>query len=344
MPKARPGPIADIPAGVSARADAIWTAADTTSTPETDPIQTDTYGFAPLEDLTEFVNGVWYGPEGTGKTTATLSMANLGRTLLVNAEGGAKISALKKRGIQASNIQVWPPPGQRATFDGLERLFYQLEAELSREPGCWFGVVFDSGTEVTLLLRENQTDQELRTDPKRTDRWLVDRNDWRVMSDQMRVLIRRFRDLPCHFALTALERQDEVKLDTGEEVQVWGPAVNPGLQGDLMGYVDIVVRCSSTELATADGPVSEFVGRTRRTRQYRAKDRFDATPRELIDPSFLRVLAYVRGEIDEVTDPNQTAGLEARRAAAAYVAQQEQAKAEAKTAARATNRQRAVAK
>jgi len=303
------------------------------------------YGFVSLEDTTEFVNGVWYGPEGTGKTTDVLTMASLGRVLLVNAEGGAKVSALRKRGIDTSNIQVWPDPKkqERATFDGLEALFYQLEAELSRDPGAWFGVAMDSGTEVTQLLRENQTAAEMRSNAKRTNRWEVDRNDWRVMSDQMRVLIRRFRDLPCHFALTALERQDEVKLDDGEEVQVWGPAVNPGLQSDLLGYVDLVIRCGSNELVTDSGPQSEFVGRTRKTRQYRAKDRFDATPRELFNPTFLRVLSYVRGELEEASDPDQKAGWDRRDLAGAYLTAQEQAKSEAKTAARAANRRTAKA-
>lgn len=308
----------------------------------TDGGDSETYGFVPLEDATEFVNGVWYGPEGTGKTTAVLSMANLGRTLLVNAEGGAKVSALKKRGIDTSNIQIWPPPGTRASFDGLEQLFYQLEAELSRDPAAWFGVVFDSGTEVTLLLREDQTAHELATDAKRTDRWMVDRNDWRVMSDQMRVLIRRFRDLPCHFALTALERQDDVKLDTGEEFPQWGPAVNPGLQSDLMGYVDLVIRCTSTELVTADGPVSEFVGNTRKTRQYRAKDRFDATPRQLANPSFLRVLSYVREELTEADDPDQTAWRQLRSDAAGYASAAAAAKEAGKQAARSANARKAA--
>lgn len=302
------------------------------------------YGFVPLEDTTEFVNGVWYGPEGTGKTTDVLTMASLGRVLLVNAEGGAKVTALRKRGIDTSNIQVWPDPRkrERASFDGLEALFYQLQAELARDPSTWFGVVMDSGTEVTQLLRENQTDSELASDPKRTDRWQVDRNDWRVMSDQMRVLIRRFRDLPCHFALTCLERQDEVKLDTGEEVQQWGPAVNPGLQSDLLGYVDLVIRCASNELVSDAGSASEFVGKTRKTRQYRAKDRFDATPREMFNPTFLRVLSYVRGELDASSDPEQKAGTAARELAGAYLTAQARAKEEAKTTARAANRTRST--
>jgi hypothetical protein len=127
----------------------------------------------------------------------------------------------------------------------------------------------------------------------------IDRADYGTMSKLFRDMLRKFRDLPCHFAITALERRD-VDDDSGK-VQ-YGPSVTPGLQTDLLGYVDFVIM---TKAEDEDGP---FRGLTRSNSRYRAKDRFDVLPKIMVDPTFLRVMDYVTGEMDmddPSTDPEQ---------------------------------------
>ena len=41
--------------------------------------------FGSLADTEEYLNLLWYGPEGVGKTTAALRAADHGRVLVVNA-------------------------------------------------------------------------------------------------------------------------------------------------------------------------------------------------------------------------------------------------------------------
>lgn len=297
----------------------------TSRKPERQPLT-----WATLEDTDDKLNVTLFGREGSGKTTDVAAMANLGPILFINAEGGLKRAPLRRLGIKTESIRVWPDreKGQTLNFEDMERWAFQIAADLEDDPQSWAGVVIDSGTEVTAALLEQVTEKEMRRAAKRgsprEDRWQTDRGDWGKMSSQVRTLIRRFRDLPCHFAVTALERRD-VDEDTGKVA--YGPAVNPGLQSDLLGSPDLVLYCKADvpigwtpeELAAVAGdddldPI-EFRALTRPKGKFRAKDRFGVFPQVLVNPRFDKLVAYVNGELTQEDDPDQRGVLAAKQGA-----------------------------
>lgn len=288
-------------------------------------------GFVSLDDSEDKLNVLYYGREGSGKTSHALDMAHLGKVLVVNIEGGLKKTALRKRGIPTDNVQVWPRPGVRATFEGLQQVYYKIREDLDRDPDAWAGVVVDSTTELATLFRENAT-QARQADLDRMNRDydpnFIDRSDYGVQTDQIQRLFRRFRDLPCHFVVTALER-----IEDG----VSGPAMNPALSGAILGYVDFVLFTKSTQPG-AEGSEeieTEFRAATRPGSKWHAKDRFDATPRVLAEPTFTRLLQYVEGKLTEADDVLQEEFNERQsareREVAARRAEREAAKAARKT-------------
>lgn len=263
-----------------------------------------------LEDVDETLNALWYGEGGTGKTTAIASMANEGKVLYINSEAGLKRRPLLEHGVDIENIQIFPNPKSKneadreLTFDRLEQLYWQLKEDLEEDPNSWAGTCWDSVTEIVKKLLEQIVEYQLKKAAragKDRDRFFIDRADYGVMTEQVRLLLRRFRDLPCHFAVTALERRDQ---DDDQKVS-YGPAVTPALQSDLIGYVDVVVRTS----VDGDG----YWGQTRPAGKYRAKDRFGVLPPMMPTPSFKRVLSYINDEIDESSDPLMQAVEERRK-------------------------------
>lgn len=259
----------------------------------------------PLANSGTYINGLWYGREGTGKTTHVLHMANLGRVLAINAEGGFEKRPLAKHGIDTEKIIVFPPEGEGTealTFDNLESIFVDMKRDLEDDPRSWAGTVWDSGTDIADVLLGGAVAWRQEKAEKKgvdVDPWFVDRADYGVMAQQFKQLLTRFRDLPCHFAITALERRD-----TDDDGKVaYGPAVIPSLVTSLLGLPKIVVHTSVDEIAGAE----EYIGDTRARGKYRAKDRFNILPPRMIDPVFTRVLGYVQEEIDADTDPIQTA-------------------------------------
>ena len=262
--------------------------------------------FASLDETEEFLNVLLFGREGSGKTTAAVSLANLGygKVLVINAEGGMKKNTLKRHGIDVSRIQVWPQPGNPITHAGLDAVYRQLKADLAEDPKSWAGVVFDSATEIVQALVDHVAQDRIEKASKRginidgVDQFFTDRSDYGTMSKMFRDVLRKFRDLPAHFVVTALERRD-VDDDTGK-VQ-YGPAVTPGVQADLLGYVDLVMACSAAD----DEEGKPFRALTRSSGKYRGKDRLGVLPKVLVNPTMPRILAYEKGELTEATDNEQ---------------------------------------
>lgn len=302
--------------------------------PDTNPTAAAQLGFMTLDQTEDKINALYYGTEGTGKTTAVAAMANLpgpGKVLIINSEGGLKKLALEKRGIDTSAIAVWPKPGNRITKAGLDALYEQIRSDLDKNPDSWKGVAFDSMTEIATILRENATEKRqtaLKIKGATYDPDFIDRSDYGIQTDHGNRIVRLFRDLPCHFAMTALDRVDET---TGEH----GPAVNPAFASSILGYVDFVLYCRATQ-ATAETPIgedtpAEFRAATRQGKTYRAKDRFDILPRVLASPTFDRVAAYVAGDLTEEEDALQTEYLKRKAERDAKIAE-EQAERDARKA------------
>ena len=264
--------------------------------------------FADLDSTDEFLNILLYGREGSGKTTAAVTLANLGygNVLVVNAEGGLKKNTLKRLGIDTSRIKMWPPQGESITHRGLDELHRTLKADLANDPKSWAGVVFDSATEIVPALVDQVATDRIDKASKRgvnidaVDQFFTDRSDYGTMSKMFRDILRKFRDLPTHFVVTALERRD-VDDDSGKVS--YGPAVTPGVQADLLGFVDLVLACSAADAEEG----KPFRALTKSAGKYRGKDRLGVLPRVLVNPTMPRILAYENGELTEASDPEQAA-------------------------------------
>lgn len=256
--------------------------------------------FATLEDVQEYLRLVYFGREGSGKTSAALDATSEGKVLVINAEGGLKKKALLARGVDVSRVEIWPNPANPVpiTHRSLDRLFRRLKAAFAEDPNAFYLVVIDSSTEVNLLLTNSVSDDRVKkdavTDP--FDKFFTDRSDYGTSGKMFRDLLRKFRSLPCHLVITALERRDE---DEDTKKVTYGPNVSPAVQTDLAGQMDVILY---TREGSGNLPYRALV---RGVSKYRTKDRFGSLPDVLAEPSFTRVLAYVEGDLDEKADDLQ---------------------------------------
>jgi len=260
--------------------------------------------FVPLDDTEEYLNVLYWGREGSGKTSDALSAANLGRVLVINVEGGLKKTALRHRGVNIDNVQIFPRPGEPITYEGFDEAIRQVKSNLMDDPKSWFAVVVDSVTEVSEAMTGDVTsDRNVKTERAKNitlsavDSFFTDRSDYGTSGRMMRDILRKLRDLQCHVILTALERRD---VDEDTSKVAYGPAVPPGLQKDVLGYVDIVLYCKE-----ADEERDYYRAQTKKAGKFRAKDRLDMLPMVVVDPTFERVMAYVDETIIEAKDPVQ---------------------------------------
>lgn len=236
-----------------------------------------------------------------GKTTNLMAMARLGKILVVNAESGIKARALREHGIPVENIEVFPDPDdpdEELTYDGLEALWMRIREELNEDSKAWVGTGWDSITEIQQTMKDLEVKRAVAKAARRgldRDPFVVDQDNWRTINEQCRSLIRKFRDLPCHFGATALQRREQ---DPDGQV-VYMPAVTPGLQNDLIGWFDVICHCSVT---IVDGE-EEYRGLFKPHTKFRGKDRFKVLPKWLVAPQFDRIKAYLDDEMTLDDDP-----------------------------------------
>lgn len=253
------------------------------------------------------VSCLLWGREGTGKTTSALRLTQVGtgRVLLINAEAGAKRHALATHGIDASRVDVWPTEDQgpgHITYATIEaEVLEPLRRELEANPGSYTGVVIDSFTELARRVLEDvvaEATAKAARLGKARDQWQVDLADHGVAASQMRSLLRRFRDLPVHLFITALERRD---VDQNSGMVMYGPALGPAVAVDTMGLVDLVGFCQVEEIGGQEFRTATFTPTSIR----RGKDRYGVMPQTLVDPFADRIVDYIAGELTRDNDPGR---------------------------------------
>jgi hypothetical protein len=293
-----------------------------------------------LEEAEEFIKALYFGSEGTGKTTAAAFMANLpgdGDVIVINAEAGFKKGPLKRLGVRVECLKIWRPDGNGViTYEKLDRLYYRTAARLRENPGSVKGVIMDSGTEIankileqaswTMYEREQRNQRKAEED-KRYSPEVTELQDYGLLTSQMRKLIRKFRDLPCHFAMTALETEAAGEGEYSHSKKQAAPEFTPKLRTSILGYVDMALRLKSETL-----PVSEFesetliTARTKPSALIRAKDRDGVLPRDLVEPRFDRLVEYVNGETVVADDEVYRLYADTRKRADAYTDEKAAAK------------------
>jgi hypothetical protein len=263
-----------------------------------------------LADVEEFVNVLYFGPGGSGKSTAAAHMAKLGKVIAIDCESGLKRRPLSRLGIPVDNII----PYQVYNFEAMNSLAERLANQLAQEADAIkagtlnpadrvIGVQIDSFTELQKRFIEDIVDtrNKRRSATMVVDPFEVDLKEQGKMTEMCRRVSRRLRDLPCHVAFVTL---DKAEVDNEAGGKYYRPALTPAFANDLIGYVDIVL-CTRQEEGDVEDR-SRFVASTQPTGRYRGKDRFGVLPPVFANPTFERVVEYVNSDYAPA-DPFQDA-------------------------------------
>jgi hypothetical protein len=246
-----------------------------TKTKDPAPIAGAEFG-ASLKEESAFIKALFYGEPGSGKTTNAAHMAMLGKIVFVDTEQGLEGRALKGLGVPIENISVY----EDVTYDGLETLFWKMRDLLSADPTSYAGVVIDTFSELQSKMLEEDGG----------GKFLYSQQDYGVNTSKLRLLMRKFRDLPCHVAFTTHVRRNEDQDDGSVRYR---PALTPGAGGSLLGYCNLTCFCH--EVSGGSDDEFGYVGDFRSDGKFAAKDRLHVLPPRLVKPTFDRIHAYVDG-------------------------------------------------
>lgn len=207
-----------------------------------------------------------YGPSGVGKTSLYYDAKD---TLVLDVEHGT--SVLDRESYYApkdydSQVEVL----QLTSWEDLQGIFIALQSgELK-----FTNIILDSLTDIRELCKDHVLETENR---KRVSDDVPSQQDWGVIAERMKKMIRNFKALESNIILIA--REYTYKDDVTGETFV-RPAIGGKLEDDLPGMMDITAYMNITR----DG---ERVICFDLTGRYYAKDRTNRFPKVLKNPTWL---------------------------------------------------------
>lgn len=177
-------------------------------------------------DQEMFMNILIYGNPGVGKTVFAASaceVANMSPVLIIDVEGGTM--SLQRTHPSVSVVRI-------KNFAD----FNQLYADLRAGKHGFKTIVLDSISEIQKFGMYSAMAKALQDNPER-DPDLPGIGEWGKNTEQIRKLVRAFRDLPTNCIVTALEAND--KTPEGVIRRTY-PNLSNKLALELPGFFDVV--------------------------------------------------------------------------------------------------------
>ena len=220
-----------------------------------------------LSDTSSTLKMLVYGDPGVGKTILSGSAPD---ALFINIEGGTL--SLRNMGVNVDAIDI-------EKFSDINEIYQFLRS--GQHP--YKSVIIDSLTELQKKAMDKILEDEYVKNPTKRDPDVALLADFGKNTEQLRRVIRNFRDLSMNVIFTALPR--ETKDSISGEVKV-GPSITPKLAEDVVGYLDVIAYMTTR---TKDNETSRFI-MFQPTGQYLAKDRSSRLPAFMKNPVFSDIL------------------------------------------------------
>lgn len=220
----------------------------------------------PVAKKISYLNMLVYGDPGVGKTVLAGSAQDVDAmkpVLFVDIEGGTFSIRERYPDVDVVRVESWKD--MQKVYDAL-----------FRGDGEYKTIVLDSLTEIQKFSMYNIMNDLVKGDPDR-DPDIPGLREWGKNIEQVRRLVRGFRDLPMNTIFTALAVHDK---DPRTNMRITRPSLSGKLSSEAAGFVDVV---AFMYVKIVSGEVKRLLLTTGTDTQV-AKDRSDHLPTIVEDP------------------------------------------------------------
>jgi hypothetical protein len=226
------------------------------------------------------INMLVYGPPGVGKTVLAGSASDveeMSPVLLIDVEGGSFSLRAQYPQVEVVRIQSWSD-------------MIKLYNDLYDGVHPYKTLILDSLTEIQkfsmLQIMKELIAREADRDPD-----VPGMREWGKNIEQIRRLVRAFRDLPYNVIMTALVVEDK---DARSGVLHKKPSLSGKLSAEVAGFLDIVTYYYTKMVAVEGGdPEKHRLLLTQQTEDTIAKDRSDRLPMVIVDPTMRTIYNHI---------------------------------------------------
>lgn len=239
----------------------------------------------PVRLRQKYVNGIFYGDPGIGKTPF---IGTAKKALILDADNGTESAA-----IASSTAEVWPIESHEDLTNAHE---YLREEEHDYE---W--VFLDSAT---LFMEIGMDDimEDLIAQKPHLDKDVPSQREYLVNMNRFMKWVRYMKALPINFAMTAHVMRIEDETDDGDEIITYLPAIPGKSRGvpiaqHICGHMNLVGYMKRSK-SKKHG--DRLIIRTERYGNYYAKDRFTAIG-TMANPTIPKMMEKIRPVIEANT-------------------------------------------
>ena len=241
---------------------------------------------APVKDRLATINLLVYGESGVGETILAGSadaVPEMRPVLVIDVEGGTLSLSANYPDVQVVRVQNW---------DQMQGVYNELHGGKTE----YRTVILDSITEIQKFSMYNIMQGVVTADASR-DPDIPSMREWGKNIEQIRKLVRAFRDLPMNSIFTALAKSDK---DTRTGTISKKPYLSGKLADEVAAFLDIVVYYYVKNVKEDDKTVQKRLLLTASTDNTVAKDRSGKLPLVLESPTMHDIFEYtIRGKNED---------------------------------------------
>lgn len=248
----------------------------------------------PVQERSAWYNILVYGDSGTGKTTLAGSaddVPNMRPVLFIDIEGGTESLRHSYPAVETVRITTW-------------KEMQDVYNELHEGRHGYQTVVLDSLTEIQKFNMYNIMHDLAQKRPD-LDSDVPGMREWGKNLEQIRRMVRGFRDLEMHTIFTALARTDK---DDKTGVRTTKPSLSGKMADEVAAFLDVVVYYYVKQIG--DGPEADFkrLLLTQKTDSQVAKDRTGKLPMVLEQPTMTMINDIMSGKAPNPTKQTEQVG------------------------------------